>query len=285
MPNRKVRIVDMCIYIDNNIYGDFDEEKVYIYLKHIFYSLAKKKNFFKTYEDYANYASYAAAQTYMRLINKKQFLDDNDPRKLEKIKSILNFVKRVLYPLKVNYQKSSFNDVIKSEEQVEYDGESIHSAIKNYLTDIVRSNSNNLISVDINSYISTINRTIMGVVDQTPYCNDNVMKKRLYKSCLITLLRNFTLSNYNKSKLFILNKYPRKLEDKYLSEIYSEESYTAPLCWRLGDEFLPYIQALCVRCKKLICDDIRYLMHNYDLSDDQISDILMNPLSEISEER
>ena len=44
----------------------------------------------------------------MRLVNPKQFLPDDDPKKMKKVKSILNYIKRIMYPMIVNYQKQTF---------------------------------------------------------------------------------------------------------------------------------------------------------------------------------
>lgn len=280
----KVRIVDMCIYIDNHIYGEYDEEKVYSYLQYIYYSLAFKKKFFRRYEDYENYALYAAAQTYMRLINQRQFLPENDPKKLKKIKSVLNFAKRIMYPLKVNYQKNNFNDVIKIDETVEYDGKEIHEAMRTSLTEDVQNSVKDFVSIEVNNYIDTVSRIVKKVVDDTPYRKDKILKHRLYISCLMTLLRSVTLSNFNKKRLLNERGNIKGVSDNYIDSIYAEEQLNAPICWRLDNNFLPYIQVLYVRAKKIISDDIRSLIHDYDLTDDQIQDILMTPLAELNEE-
>lgn len=122
----KVRPVDMCIYIDENIYKpDHDVQKIFEYLQCLFYSLSMKKRYFNTEYDYEQYSLYGATQVYLRLTNDKQFLEDED-KKLPRVKSVLNYIKNVLYPFKVNYQKDTFNEVYKEE----YLGAEINDQIK-----------------------------------------------------------------------------------------------------------------------------------------------------------
>lgn len=98
-----VTYTDMCIYVDENVYRDdlteIEQEQIYIYIYHICYMLACKGKYFKTFEDYDNFALYTAAKLYARLIDARQF---EDPPKLNKIKSILNYAKNTLYGMKVD---------------------------------------------------------------------------------------------------------------------------------------------------------------------------------------
>ena len=91
----KTRYVDMAIYIDNHIYsGDFDEELVYQYLYFLVYMLAKKKRYFSSEKVYDDFAIWFATKMYVRLTDPRQF-DENE--KLDKITSVLNYIKGILY--------------------------------------------------------------------------------------------------------------------------------------------------------------------------------------------
>lgn len=57
----KVRPVDMCIYIDDHIYNDYDPNLVFEYLYDLFYSLSMKKRFFSKESDYDQYSLYGAS--------------------------------------------------------------------------------------------------------------------------------------------------------------------------------------------------------------------------------
>ena len=112
----KVKYTDMCIYIDEHIYsGNFDEEKVYKYLYLIISMLAHKGKYFYRAEDYENFSLYMATHIYKRLTNPKQFqVDENGKPKLEKIKSILNYIKKIINPIRINYQQEFYDQSIST---------------------------------------------------------------------------------------------------------------------------------------------------------------------------
>lgn len=88
---------------------DHDKEKIFDALYRIVHSLAVKGKLFKNWSDYDNFALDYSFKLYYRLTNKKQFLPDNDPNKLKKVKSILNYVKKTIHPAKVDYQQQMFS--------------------------------------------------------------------------------------------------------------------------------------------------------------------------------
>ena len=91
---RDIRYVDMCIWIDEHAYREnCDEQKMFEYVYLLSNMLARKRCFFRKEVDYDNFAFYVETETFMRY--KKQ------DRK--KIKSILNYLKKVIYPRKVAF--------------------------------------------------------------------------------------------------------------------------------------------------------------------------------------
>lgn len=279
----RIRAVDMCIYIDEHIYDKYNEELVFGYLQWLFYSLSIKKKYFKNFDDYESYALYGATQTYLRLTDKRQFLPENNPKKLKKIKSVLNFIKRIMYPLKVNYQKNTFNDVIKIAEESEYDGSDAYNGTRENLIQQVISDNSAFLQCDISSYLKTLNRIIKKVVNDTPYKNDSVMTHRLYISCLITVLKSVTLSNENKEKLFE-NDRLKLVSQNYINNVYQKELEDSITCWRLPEEYNSYVNILAIRVRKLAAEDIKSLIHDYEPSENIIQDILMAPVAELNED-
>lgn len=268
----KVRAVDMCIYIDTHIYNEFDESLVFGYLQWLFYALSIKKRYFSNYDDYDSYAIYAATQTYIRLTDKRQFLPEDDPKYLKRVKSVLNFIKRIMYPLKVNYQKSVFNEVVKSAETSEYDGASALEAINDSLTSNMI-NSNSYLSAEIELYIKSIKRTIERIIANTPYRSDPTLSHRLYMSCLISFLKRITLSAKNKYRLKVLEKEPSQ---KLLDATYEEEQRTSTTCWRLSDEYDSYIHVLTTQVLETCVKDIKALVRDYSITDDILQVALLN---------
>lgn len=118
-----MRYVDMCIYIDANLdkivnvneYPEI-ESKVYEYLYHILYALACKQNFFPHFDDYHLFALYGATELYISMRNKQKNAGQIvRGKEIVPIKSCLNFIKSVLFPLKVNYVRQNFGGVFNPE--------------------------------------------------------------------------------------------------------------------------------------------------------------------------
>ena len=118
-----LKYTTMAIYIDEHIHEVVEEgkhpeieSKIFEYLYHIIYALSYKAMFFKNFEDYDTFALTSAAQLYMSMIkkfkNKGQIIRGKE---VVPIKSCLNFIKSVLFPLKVNYQKENFVDILNPE--------------------------------------------------------------------------------------------------------------------------------------------------------------------------
>ena len=121
----KLRYVDLCIYIDANIpkiatsrdYPEI-ENTVYNYLWLLVKALAIKKRMFpKRFEDYDGYAFYAAKRLYFALIKNYQNQGKRiKGKEIRPIKSCLNYTKALMYPMKLEYQKETFNEIISEEE-------------------------------------------------------------------------------------------------------------------------------------------------------------------------
>lgn len=80
---------------------------------HLIYALACKQGFFKNFADYDKFACYAATEVYLAMRRKLQHAGEiRHGKEIVPIKSVLNYVKTVLYPLKVNYQRENFSTVI-----------------------------------------------------------------------------------------------------------------------------------------------------------------------------
>ena len=111
-----IKYTDMAIYIDKHSYDENRSEEVdaliYEYLYHLVYALSLKKNYFKNYQDYDSFSCYGAMRVFSRLINKNQFREE---KPLKKIKSVLNYIKSVLYAFKTDYQKENYVEILNPE--------------------------------------------------------------------------------------------------------------------------------------------------------------------------
>ena len=118
-----MRYTQMCMYIDENVPkivnpGEYPEleNTIYNYLWLLVKALAIKKCMFTDFKDYDMYAFYAANRLFFAL--RKNQLNQGKVikgRLIRPIKSCLNYTKALLYPMKIEYQRESFKEVIEEE--------------------------------------------------------------------------------------------------------------------------------------------------------------------------
>lgn len=263
-----VTFTEMCIYIDDNIYKeDADEEKCFKYIYHIFYTLATKYRFFNTEKDYDEYALYAAARLFMRYHKKD----------LKVIKSVLNYVKTVLYPIKVEYQAQTFNQVFKQDVE-----EEVAKNLQASLTSQAYSQNDSLMRTDFSEYINQIPRTIKEHLKNSPYYNDKIVIKNIYISCLLTILNRVTLDSENLIRLE--QKYERKLPaDELLESIYDKQRDNKVILYHIDASMSNYIDTLVKQIYKIISKDLVYIISSFQPSEDIIQSILFSPVDDIQE--
>lgn len=267
----KLRYVDMAIYIDREIKNpDCDEEKCFEYMYQLFYILSVKGRMFQTASDYDNYALYGATQLFLR------YRKEREPdSKLKPIKSCLNYIKKILYPLKVNYQKSNFFQVFQEGAL----GGNAPTTLTDAKVAEARKLTDDLLKAEYKYYLTQLPSTVEHVLRESPYSNNPVMMHNLYISCLLTLLKMITMSNKNRAKLD--NKEARCLPTTDLMDkIYVEESQDDVVVYHLEKSMRNYVKLLVNRCKGEIAHDLRYIVGSYELSDSIVKEILTQPLED-----
>ena len=89
----------MAIWIDHHMHDqDVDQEMLYEYLYHLAYMLAHERGFYSSLETYDEFALYSASKLFLRVTDPRQYTG-----KLQYIKSILNYLKAVIYPYKIDF--------------------------------------------------------------------------------------------------------------------------------------------------------------------------------------
>lgn len=121
-PN-DLKYTDLCIYIDENVPKILNpgenpdiENTIYNYLWLLVKALAIKKCMFTDFQDYDMYAFYSANRLFFAL--RKNQLNQGKTIKgklIRPIKSCLNYTKALLYPMKIEYQRENFREVIEEE--------------------------------------------------------------------------------------------------------------------------------------------------------------------------
>ena len=263
-----LKYTDMAIYIDANIDKILEagknpdvESTIFQYIYFICYVLACKKKFFHNFEDYDYYSLYAAGQIFLLLRNK--YNRGKSPNEISKpIKSSLNYIKSVLYPFKVNYQKQNFQEIIKPEIHKDIDVEGIASKLR----DSVQADYNYDMQESLMFVFKQLPQIIKKVVNETPYTKDKIMIKNLYFSCLLSLINNITLPNQT-----LKNKRANK-EIRLIENQNNYEDYI--LLWHLEKTMHDYIKLLVNKIKILFTHEFEEVKNSFTLDENTINDIL-----------
>ena len=153
--DKSERIVDLCIWVDEHVYKeDVDHNLLFLNIQKIIYALAIKQRIFTNWSDYEPFSLVAATRIYRRYFNKRQFLPEGDPKKITKIKSVLNYVKNLMYPMKVQYQNETFKETLKPDLHLEH-----IDAIKQQSVQSIQSSQADLLSADFKYYLTKISST------------------------------------------------------------------------------------------------------------------------------
>lgn len=183
---KDVRFVDMAIWIDEHIYDeDCDMDKAFTYMYLLAYMLASKAKYFKNINDYDGFAYFLAYSTYSRY-------KDTSKRP---IKSVLNYMKSIMYFRKLTYDRETFCEVINPEyntnwDEDKYKNEQIYSLESNNRTNILQSH--------IEEIFSDIPKIVYSNI---PNVYNKIIKKNIYKSVMLSLISSYTLPQENQLKL------------------------------------------------------------------------------------
>lgn len=117
-----LKYTDLCIYVDEHAHEIVDgsnpqvEDTVYNYIWLLVKALAIKKRMFETFDDYDGYAMYSANRLFFAL--RRSYLNEGKiikGKEIKPIKSILNYTKALLYPMKLEYLHEQYNTKTKAE--------------------------------------------------------------------------------------------------------------------------------------------------------------------------
>ena len=252
----------MAIYFDYHIHDENRNDDLLLqYLYHILYMLACKSRYFKTFEEYDGFALFAATRIYLRAITP---LEDGS----ERIKSILNYAKSVLYPMKVDYLKEEYDEVINPNVIAEFNSELFTEKYK----DSIKSDYQYGMNEEVCERFKEIPKYIAEVVKTTPFKNDPVMCRRLYMSILITFLKGITLSNKNLAKI---KSSQGPLKDSTITSMFYKDEHSSVTLWKIEESLRDYIYVLTREAKRKFSEAIYETTNSYELSDEDVVNIMM----------
>lgn len=271
-----MKYTTMCIYIDEHMREVVNpgenpdvESKIYEYLYHIIYALSCKATYFKQFEDYDKYALYAASEVYLAMRNKLA----NEGKEVRgkvivPIKSCLNFIKTVMFPLKINFQRSEFATVFDA--QLGHDTEGINSKIR----ESIQADYRNSFEEDYRSAIEAVPLYIKNYLRRSPFRNDAVMMNRLYISTMLSFINSITLPVRLREKL--KSRETKNNFEKICTKL--TNSYQANdnniILWHLDPGFSNFIEVLVRKAKNAFSREFNEIRASTDLSESMIDDIL-----------
>lgn len=262
-PN-KVSYTDMAIFFDKHIKKpNRDDNILYEYLYHLVYMLASKARYFHDYQDYDEFALYAAGKIYMRAINEE---------KTEKpIKSILNYIKAVIYPLKVDYQKETYDEIINPDIDERINGEKL----KANLHAPIQADYQDGLMDEIYRQLKLLPKYINDVVYESPYKEDVITCRRLYISVLLSFLNGITISNPGLEKL--KRRELKSLDtDNTAFKLLEREKQLSTIVWRLDDNLTNYVEILTNKVRKKFGKDLIEIKKSYELPEEDLNAIMMS---------
>ena len=189
-----MKYTDMCKWIDNNIqkigeypgeYPDI-ENTIYNYLYLLTKALSIKKRMFQNFEDYDGYALYAAQRLFTAI--QKNYKNQGKiikGKEISPIKSCLNYAKKLLYPMKVEYLRETFAEVISSEfTSKQFDAYSFKERLKEQAAE---AQFKTILQIELLDILKNVPYYIEKTLAGSPFHKDQPEWKKLK----ITILLNF----------------------------------------------------------------------------------------------
>lgn len=237
-----VRFTDMAIWIDNNAYqNDFDVEKMYRYLYHLSYMLAKKRNLFDRATDYDSFSLYEANRLLKRLTNKGQYqMGDNGEPKVKRVKSILNYIKKVINLHKVEYQTSFL--MPENYDSISYSD----------LGEIISDDTDIFDKIGFEYSLGNLHKIVENHLCKIPMRVDSNEWSNIYVSCMLTLINEMTLSKEDRNRMLSI----KNVDSEKIDKLYHKQRNTDVILFHLDKKLSGYIRVLVNELRHCIARDL-----------------------------
>lgn len=251
-----MRYTQLCMYVDSNIKNIANpgehpdiENTVYNYIWLVIKALAIKKCMFNNFQDYDPYAFYGANRIYFAL--RKNLWNTGKTikgKKIKPIKSCLNYIKALLYPMKIEYQNETFREVI-SEEFVSKKFDAL--TFKEQMRENIRIDQG--VNEQFKTYVISSFQNIGGMIDdvlkRSPFSPKSMDYKKLKISIMLNAINALRVKGRLDSDLptIILWKLPKSMSSYVrilLKEFYSAVMLEIMECHNaagIDDSTLDYI--------------------------------------------
>lgn len=266
-----MKYTDMAIAVDSIIQKDNPTEQelnmCFEYIYHLGFMLAHKHKFFNKSYYYEEFAAYLATEVMHRLFFNPRLkeVDENGEPVLTKIKSVLNYMKAVIYGRKIEFEQIYYSQKISKKFES-----------NNYLYSYNDNLYSSVKEVDIELYLNSLYKTAKSIVYKNNfYKNDKLLMKNIYMSCLLTVINGLTFTQEDINKL--KDTYS-SIDSKYrlLARLYAKNKENSLILYHLDDSYKDYIKVLSNKILKQIKEDLSEISsQSYYLSEDTIMDILL----------
>ena len=264
----KTRYVDMAIYIDHHIYtGEYDPDLVYQYLYFLVYMLSKKKKYFFNEKSYDDFSIWLATKMYVRLTDPRQF---DDSEKLDKITSILNYIKGILYAKKIEFNQQDDYQTVLGKFNSKYIQDFDDDALSDYYRPTIESRNNDLIRQSVVELLELVPQMFQKELKKSPYKNNEIYMNNLYLSCLLTFIKSTTPSNAQLNKL---DKVISKHTSADISKI-SSGINTELVLWGVPEYLSDYVKLIYNRVRDKLVDEIKDSVSKYALTPTELEAVI-----------
>lgn len=191
-----LKFTDLCIFIDQNVPkivnpGEFPEleNTIYNYLWLLVKALAIKKRMFQDFQEYDMYAFYSASRLFVALrrnqLNQGKVIKGKE---IKPIKSCLNYTKALMYPMKIEYQRENFREVIEEEYiSTKFDSLAFKEQLKNQARDSAE------ITHQFRSYVQEVvaqsGKLLDDILQKSPFNGSTPEYKNLKISIMLTSIQ------------------------------------------------------------------------------------------------
>ena len=264
---KNVSYTDMAIFFDKNFWSaSRDDNTCFKYMYLLAYMLARKKEYFRTFDDYDMFARYVCSTIYSRFLKKQH--------EGEQIRSILNYLKRTLNFLRIDFQAEHYREVV-TEGLVKgfSSSDMILNAYNNIQANYFDSQSD-MIKDDVLDVFKQIPAYIVEEIANSPYRNSPVEARRIYLSCLISLIKSFTLSEASKNNIKRRMELNIKIDRQFMKKVFNKERNTSVTLWKLDSSMYNYIAFLTNKIRKRLSEELSIVINSYVLSTETLEAIL-----------
>lgn len=277
-PKPDIKYTEMAMYIDEKInsenkLSEKELELIYVYLYHLIRMLAYKKHYFNKTEYYDDFSLLVAGDMMNRLIYNPKLseVDEFGNPKMKRLKSILNYLKAILYGRKVLFEQQNYSQKISKQP--------IEPKITDYaFAQQIRQTKRDQINSNVKLYLGDLSKTITSFINNNCVYSDPIIRKNIRISCYLSLLNSII---FTKQVVDNVNTKYKTSDSKfnYLCLEYTNNRENCVILYHLDDSFKNYITILIRRIFTVIEKDIKELsMGDNYVSDNVLADIAFSEL-------